>query len=141
MAFIDMKLNKAKSFFDDTKLNKSIERGQVRGLFKLGGAIRRDAKRSMRSKRGTSLPGRPPKKKTGLLRDFIFFFVDKDGKGVIAGPIRVNAKTAGKVPKVHEEGGVIDGKHYPARPYMAPVLKRLTQPAPLQKFFGDSIKP
>lgn len=87
-----------------------------------------------------SRPGKPPRSRTGILRDNIGFEAVKGrrGWGMVAGPRRLRAGNSanwGEAPRLHEHGGAGltgGGKraNYPARPYMRPALKKAIKRIP-----------
>jgi hypothetical protein len=109
----------AKHFFFDSPLIESlIDQAMPRALSKAGAYVRRTAIGLIRpvGKRGKpSAPGRPPKSRTGLLREFLFFAFDPSRNSVVIGPAKTNQvhfmgagePVTGTVPSVLEHGGAI----------------------------------
>ncbi len=133
---IGMKLNEAKGRFLDTrKLTDRVDRAALRMLGKAGAYTRRKAKSSIRRRKRSSESGEPPSSHSGELRDFIFFFVDRRAKSMVAGPILLNGKgQSPTVPELLEHGGDAVSRrvekkaaarvlHYEPRPYMAPAAE------------------
>jgi hypothetical protein len=87
------------------------------------------SKSSIRKRRKSSLPGKPPSSHVGLLRNLIFFTYDASARSVVIGPVLINRSTG--APEVLEHGGLAkidDGKRVrrvpiAARPYMGPALQ------------------
>ena len=120
----------------DPELKKLLRQGRdAKGRFTLG------ADSIAPFPLAPSKPGKPPKSRTGILRDLIFFAVDPSFQSVIIGPLV--GKSRGAVPETLEEGGTVTAgtwvriyekgkrkirlslKHkrnvrLKARPYMAP---------------------
>lgn len=132
---ISLKITQAQRlFFDRPHVLNRIEEARVRALSKAGAYVMKAARGMLRTARGKSVnkpskPGRPPKSRTGLLRDHIYFVFDPQTLSVVVGPARLN-RTLG-APALHEFGGVrfrrdAIGKSqrlkYPPRPYMRPAL-------------------
>jgi hypothetical protein len=102
------KINDAKSFFFDRAIVSAVDKASGRVLSKFGAHVRTTAKNLIRSpgKKGKpSKPGQPPKNRTGLLKDFIYFVWDPARRSVVIGPARLNGANTGKAPEVLEYGG------------------------------------
>jgi hypothetical protein len=146
---IGMKLNEAKGkFFDPKAVKDPAERAQLRMLSRFGAFVRRRAKSSIRKRKRTAEPGMPPSSHTGLLKDFIFFFVEKAQKNMVAGPILLN-QGEGDAPRLLEHGGDairrrLTGRkqeytaHYQGNPFMAPAFQEELPKAP--ELLRDSIR-
>lgn len=116
---IGLKINTAKSFFfDSPRVLAAADRATVRNLSKIGAFVRRTAKGLIRKvgKKGTpSTPGSPPKSRTGILKEFLYFAFDPSRRSVVVGPARTNQvffkgngqPVTGTVPAVLEFGGSI----------------------------------
>jgi hypothetical protein len=114
-----IKSAKLKSFFfDRLKVQRAIDKATAKNLSKAGAYIMRTARGLIRSagKKGLpSKPGKPPKNRTGLLRDRILFAYEPDRRSVIVGPEATNQvffsgdgkPVTGTVPGVLEYGGSI----------------------------------
>lgn len=111
-----------------------IEEGIKKGLGKAGGAIRKTAERSIRSRKRPSPPGTPPSTRTKRLRKSILYEVQ--GNSVFIGPAE---SLIGPVGAAHEFGGQFRGDDYPARPFMRPALVKMTPR--LASFWKNSITP
>ena len=151
-AFVGIRMKQFKAILKQQAILTPEQRATFKSLSKFGAFVRRTAKTSMRKSKKSSPPGLPPKGKKGLLAKLIQFVVERTRRNVAIGPILTNAKDAGVVPKLHEEGGskkltkgdrVVlstllgekEGRHvplseidrqatYPARPYMKPAFDK-----------------
>lgn len=113
------RIDQAKSrFFDVPRVINAMDAATYRALSKAGAFVRRTAKGLIRKvgKKGTpSSPGSPPKSRTGILKDYIFFAWDPGRRSVIIGPAKTNQvffqgagqPATGTVPAVLEYGGQI----------------------------------
>ncbi len=111
-----VKLNQAKSmFFDRQRVQSAADRATRRVLGRFGAFVRRRSRSSIRRKRRSSSPGRPPASHTGVLRDYIFFGYDPKRRSVVIGPAKANIvyfrkdgqPTTGTAAEVLEHGGDI----------------------------------
>lgn len=114
-----IKSAKLKSFFfDRVKVHRAIDKATHKNLSKAGAYIMRTARGLIRSpgKKGLpSKPGKPPKNRTGKLRDKILFAYEPDRRSVIVGPEETNQvffsgdgkPTTGTGASVLEYGGEI----------------------------------
>ncbi len=120
------------AFFDTKKVSSKVDRMRIRELARAGGFVRTTAKRSIRKRKSSSLPGKPPSSHTGDLKK-IFFGYDRQSESVVVGPTKFKR---GNDPETLEHGGTTyiyrrDGKtgkmvrtkvRVKARPYMNPAL-------------------
>lgn len=97
---IDMRIKTM--FFDRPKVQRTMDAAQRRSLSRAGAFIRTRARTSMRRRKWTSKPGRPPHAHDGSLRWLILFGYDRAHNSVVVGPVGF-AKS--KVPRVLEFGG------------------------------------
>lgn len=147
---IDLKVKRL--FFDRAAVIAAVSRGRLRALNRIGGYLRTTAKRSIRKRKGTSPPGKPPYSHTGLLRDHMYYSYDPTRDTVLIGPALLTSRSpdsepiAGTVPQVLERGGrvrVRDKKSRTitirARPYMAPALETARQADALSEFWKDVV--
>lgn len=77
------------SFFDRAAVIARVDRGKSKAMARSGALVRTIARRSIRKRKGTSLPGQAPSshKESGhRLRDRIFFAHDATSGGVVIGP-------------------------------------------------------
>jgi hypothetical protein len=182
-----------KYFFDREIVMQAVGAAQARVMAESGHYVMRAARRSIKSvekqvakiqaraKAGEiddvkrrkllatqnkpSAAGSPPKSRTGLLKDYIFFAYDSVTGAVFVGPAKLRAKKDTQtVPALLEYGGDFDGmgiegtgewytsdgvhrqrfkqvkaqRHMPARPYMKPALDNSEKG--LARIWADSIK-
>lgn len=182
-----------KYFFDRDIVMQAVGAAQASVMAKSGNYVRKAARRSIkdvaskvakiqeRAKAGEideakrkkllatqnkpSDPDSPPKSRTGLLKDYIFFAYDSVTGAVFVGPAKLRAKKDTQtVPALLEYGGDFDGyaaegtgdwytvdgvrkqrvkrvkaqRHMPARPYMQPAL--VNSAKGLARIWQDSIK-
>lgn len=104
-----------------------------------GALVRTIARRSIRKRKKTSEPGKPPTNRTGLLKRFLFFSWDASSQSVVIGPEKLSGVADGRSLRRLEFGGtgtVIDKQgtarrvRYKARPYMQPALDAAKQKLP-----------
>ena len=94
--------------------------------------VRRTARSSIRKRKRTSEPGKPPSSHTGLLKKFIFFGYDPRRDSVVIGPVRLTQKGRGEAPSLLEYGGNTSVEHrgqrkrarVRARPFMGPAFEQ-----------------
>ena len=121
-------------FFDKPAVDKAVDAGTKRALSKFGAYVRTRAKTSIRKRKAISVPGNPPSSHTGHLKKLIYFGYDQAKRSVVVGPLPYHKGVA----NVIENGGIVDGKLYRARPFMKPAFdKELPNAA---KLFQDQIK-
>jgi hypothetical protein len=126
----DLKASRS-NFFDRAAVINAVDRTTRQVLSKFGAFVRQRAKTSIRKRKGTSPPGRPPYSHVGLLRKLIEFGYDADTKSVVIGP-KLSSRPTG-APKTLEYGGtatVTDFKTKKSRrvkiaqrPYMGPAFE------------------
>lgn len=81
-------------FFDEPAIIRRLDRGTLRFLRTAGGTVRKVARRSIRRRRATSLPGRPPSSHgAGRLRSGIRFGVDPQRDLAVVGPVPYRARS------------------------------------------------
>lgn len=114
-----LKINTAKSFFFDApRVLASVDQATARNLSLAGSYVRKAARgliRKVGKKGKPSNPGQPPKSRTGVLKDFLFFAYEPSRRTVVVGPAKTNQvffKRSGKpisgtAPEVLEYGGEI----------------------------------
>jgi len=124
------KLAKLEFFNDDVSDALDPRKRQV--LSKVGAFTRREMRQSIRTGGPVSLPNRPPKSRTGLLKRFIFFVVDQQRESVVIGPVKLGAKDeiGGRPQPGAHEYGVIDSflgttRIYEPRPFARPAFNRV----------------
>jgi len=113
-------------FEDHTRrVKRRARKGNIRSLGHAGGAIRKAARKLIRSRkdrRRHAPPGHAPFTHGGLLRRAIFYHVDEIGQRCVIGP---TAELIGDVAAAHEHGGSYKGAHYPRRPFMSTALEEI----------------
>ena len=129
-------------FFDRAKVKKKVDARTRKVLSKFGAFVRQTSRESIRKRKGTSKPGRPPFSHTGVLKKFLFFGYDADRRSVVIGPVIAPGK-AGKAPPVLEHGGKVslptgNQADIAPRPFMAPAFEK--EKATLPLLWKDSIK-
>ena len=100
-------------FFDRTIVLDAVEAARRKTLSRGAAFIWKRAKSSIRSRKKSSLPGRPPHSHTGILKRFLFFGYDDRTQTAVIGPAKVNqvSFTATRrvarsgPPEILEEGG------------------------------------
>ncbi len=155
---IAMTLSEAKIIWNEKPLLSKADQAAIGALNGVGAATRTIAKNSIKTqpKGKRSKPGGPPYGHDGRTRykDWIFFFVDKQRKEMVAGAILLPRKDQTKVPGVLEKGGkstVLRNKEFwwkgprveiaqQARPHMAPAMDKAVKKY-LPKLLENSIKP
>jgi len=133
---IGMRISQAKGlFFDRQRVKNAVDRTTRRVLSRFGAFVRTRAKSSIRKRKKSAPPGKPPSSHTGLLKKFIFFGYDQYQQSVVIGPVKLNAQGQ-EVPHTLEQGGVTAisyGKNrgkrirVEARPFMGPAFDKELQ--------------
>lgn len=119
-----------KYFFDRAAVFEAVDKQRAKILAKIGAYVRRQAQSSLRYRKGSSAPGRPPSVhrsasggKTGRragqtyspLKDFLYFAYDPTTRSVVVGPAATNQvffdsatrPVTGSVPQALEHGGAV----------------------------------
>jgi len=136
-------------FFDTKTVRAKTDRATRRVLSRFGAFVRQTARRSIRKRKKSSQPGRPPSSHTGLLKKFIWFGYDVVRRSVVIGPVRLSQKGRGEAPSALEHGGLVmmrprrrEGKETRTRirprPFMGPAMDREKPKLPV--LWRDSIK-
>lgn len=134
---------------DSPRVMAAVADGARKALSQFGAMVRVAARRSLRPANygvPPSAPGQPPRSRTGLLRDFIFFGWDPATRAVVVGPARLLGRRMGRAPSLLEYGGVasamIAGRRrkirHPARPYIRPAFSRVKERLPA--LWRDSVQ-
>ncbi|MBP7746998.1 MAG: hypothetical protein KA383_12785 [Phycisphaerae bacterium] len=89
-------------FFDKQTVLRAVDKAKRAVLSKAGAFIRTTAKHSIRTKKGSAPPGKPPHSHEGSLRRLIYFGYDPASNSVVVGPVGFKRGTA---PNVLEFGG------------------------------------
>ena len=120
-------------FFDKKAVLSAVDKAKRAVLSKAGAFIRTTAKHSIRTKKGSAPPGKPPHSHEGSLRRLIYFGYDRASDSVVVGPVGFKRSTA---PNVLEFGGKSEVKRrrrgkvvktqatIQERPYMGPALEK-----------------
>ena len=136
-------------FFDRAAVTGAVDKATRKVLSKFGAFVRTGARHSLRRRKGTSDPGKPPSSHVGLLKKFILFGYERQRRSVVIGPMRLNQKV-GDAPEALEYGGVatvVEGTRrkrrrrrirIKARPFMGPAFERV-QPK-LPAMWADSVR-
>lgn len=136
--FLDIKTS---MFFDQPRVMARVKDGTKSMLSKAGAFIRTVARRSIRPRKDSALPGQPPSSHTGLLRDRIFFGYDTSTESLVVGPTLSKGQRP-TAPELLEFGGKIfrRGKmlFYRKFPFMAPALESEAPKFP--GLLGGSVK-
>lgn len=135
-------------FFDRPKVRRAVDKAKRQVLSRGGAFIRTTAKRSIRKRKGTAPPGKPPHSHEGSLRRLIFFGYDKQTDSVVVGPVGFRRGTA---PNVLEFGGtaVVEKRlrrgrrvrrrvRIAQRAYMGPALEK--ERPKLPKLWANSVR-
>lgn len=130
-------------FFDRKAVTDATDRATRQALSRAGAFIRTSAKHSIRPRKGTSQPGKPPFSHEGSLRRLIYFGFDAANVSVVVGPVRFKKGTAPHLLEFGGRGTVSRrGKSvratFRARPFMGPALVR--EAPKLPRFWAGSVK-
>lgn len=140
-----------RQFFDTKKIERAVKRGIRNSLSYFASYTRKAAQWSIKKRNKPSEPGQPPSSHTGVLKDFIFYWLDKTQGVALIGPVVTSKSPYGEitVPQILEEGGTVvravKGKNelevitIAARPYMGPAFEKAK--AKLPNIWKDSIRP
>lgn len=134
---IGLSIEQAKgAFFDRKPVMDAMDKATKQALSKFGAFVRTRARSSIRKRKKISQPGQPPSSHTGLLKDKLFFVFERERKGVVIGPARLN-KPGLPAPQLLEQGGAVTvtrrtkaGKTkqvrrvYQPRPFMGPAFEK-----------------
>lgn len=142
---IGLRISEVKGlFFDRQAVLTPAAKAKRRALTRFGGYVRRVSRNSIRKvgKSGaTAKPGQPPKSRTGLLKQHIYFVYDKAKDSVIIGPAALSGRREQSrlATEVLEVGGTVvrDGQTYvfAKHPYMQPAFEK-TLPRAAEMFKG-----
>ncbi len=114
-------------FFDKPAVISKVSAAKRKELSQFGAFVRQSARTSIRHRKGTSPPGKPPYSHEGSLRRKILFGYDPQSESVVVGPLGFRKSDA---PHLLEYGGKATiqrrGKRvratYKPRPYMGPAF-------------------
>ncbi len=129
-------------FFDQAKVKRKVDAASRKVLSKFGAYVRKTSKQSIKKRKGTSKPGKPPFSHVGTLKRFIFFGYDVNKQSVVIGPVIFPGKSGKALPAL-EYGGKSDTFlgttiHVEARPFMGPAFKQNLALVPT--LWAESIK-
>ena len=147
---IDMRVKRL--FFDKKAVRRSVDRAKRRSLSRAGAFVRQRARTSMRRRKGSAPPGKPPYAHEGSLRRLVFFAYDRGSESVVVGPVGFGRS---KAPSALEFGGRVtikqrrrraSGKRVVTsrrvriqpRPFMAPALAK--EASQLPKAWRNSVR-
>lgn len=135
---LKIRIDVTKITFSTRPILTAVDRAKIRYVTKAGAFIRSDARRSIRKRKRPAPPGKPPANRTGTLKHFIRFAVDKSHPiSVVIGPELIASQRDSQ--KTLELGGSVKrdifskgGKRqstvfYKPRPYMGPAYEK-TEP-------------
>lgn len=134
-------------FFDRPKVQRAVDKAKRQALSRAGAFIRQTAKQSMRRRKGSAPPGKPPHVHEGSLRRLIFFGYDKGTDSVVVGPmgfIRSDAphvlEFGGKTTVARRRRGKRERRRVRIvrRPYMGPALEK--ERSKLPKLWANSVR-
>ena len=139
-------------FKDETKrLDRAVDVSVKNSLTRVGGAIRDEAKDSIRRRPGVSRPGEPPHSHLGTLQALIASAYDAQHSQVVVGPGLLTSRPArsrllsrSTVPETLEFGGVVEiqntsgsvrVKEIQPRPFMGPAFRAVMRSGKLQRYW------
>lgn len=97
---IDLSLSAAKgTFFNSPKVIASVDVATRQALSKMGAFVRTRARSSIRKRRKSAPPGKPPSDHGGPLKRMLFFVFDPSTHSVVVGPIVFGANKRQQVPR------------------------------------------
>lgn len=143
---IDMRIKSL--FFDRKVVIDAVDKAKRAVLSRAGAFIRTIARTSIRKRKGSAPPGKPPHSHVGLLRNFILFGYDPASDSVVIGPAKLNKPT--EAPRVLEHGGTTTASRFERgrirkrrifvkpRPYMGPALQK--EQSKLPKRWAGSVR-
>jgi len=131
-----------KYVFNKKRVISATEKAERRVLRTIGSYIRVSARQSIRERKTVSLPGKPPRSKTGFLKNSILFDYDPFTSSVVIGPARHGKR--GTVPPALEYGGTTRNpkpkrqQQVKPRPFMGPAAAKNLPKLPAM--WRDSIR-
>lgn len=103
---IRLSLKAAKEgFFDRKAVMNGVDRATRKVFSKFGAFVRTRSKTSIRKRKGSAPPGKPPYSHKGQLKRLIFFAFDKDRQSVVIGPTLIDRPTG--APETLEHGDTV----------------------------------
>ncbi len=148
--FVNMRMRRF-SFRPRVVMN-AVDRARRRNLTRLGGWIRKTARRSILKRKSTSAPGKPPSSHVGRLKNLIFYAFDEAQFSVVIGAMLWGgAKFRGsrRAPELLEHGGVTSRSRrgrrprrmrYRPRPFMGPALGKAVSEDKLAQVWRNSVR-
>ncbi len=127
-------------FFDRAAVTDAVDAAKRKVLSKAGAFIRTAARTSIRNRKGSAPPGKPPHSHEGSLRRLILFGYDRASDSVVVGPVGFKRSSApnvleygGPATVMRRRGGRRESRtvKIAARPYMGPALDRERPKLPL----------
>jgi hypothetical protein len=113
---------------DDSLVKQLTDKVIFSGLSRFGYRVRAAAKKSIVKRKKTSQPGKPPSSRTGALKNFILYSVEKPEKSVVIGPSYLQRKSKYAVQSLENGGISISPKgqrlNISARPFMVPAFDK-----------------
>lgn len=134
-------------FFDRRTVVRAVDKARRAVLTKAGAFIRTTAKRSIRTRKGSAPPGKPPHSHKGTLRRFIFFGYDRGSDSVVVGPVGFRKSTAPSVLEFGSQATLVRRRRgrlvrqrarYEPRPFMGPALQK--EAPKLPKLWAGSVR-
>lgn len=117
--------------FDVEKLERKTIAMEQRGLKILGFQTRQVAMDSIMPAATASRPGDPPRDKTGVLKRFILYSLDKATMSVVAGAKLLRRKSKDAAKALEHGGLAMTAKQKPiyvsARPLMEPAFEKIAR--------------
>lgn len=117
--------------FDVQKLERKARAMEYRGLEKLGFQTRQVARDSIMPAATSSRPGDPPRDKTGTLKRFILYSLDKSTMSVVAGAKLLKRKSKDAAKALEHGGLAMTAKkksiYVSARPFMEPAFEKISR--------------
>jgi len=103
------------NFFDTDFVKAAVDAAKRANLSRQGAFVRTAARSSIRSRKKSNQPGKPPSSHEGTLKRFLFFAYEPDRESVVIGPAKTNQvffgndgrPVSGTTPEVLEHGGDI----------------------------------
>ncbi len=145
-------------FFDRRGIISKLDRATRRVLSKFGAFVMTGARRSIRKRKKSSAPGKPPSSHVGTLKRFILFGYDERRQSVVIGPYPLAGPRSTQGPlalSALEHGGptiirvemgrgrkrrkVLKRVNIEARPFMGPAFD--AEKPKIAGMWRDSIRP
>ena len=121
-----------KLFLDRAEVTSRLDKGTATAFRIIGARVRLNARNSIRKapKKRRSTGRRAPYDRTGRLKKFIFFSLDRETDSLVVGPVKLESVAAENAPELLEYGGIGrnsktgESVEYEAFPYMTPAFER-----------------